>query len=345
MNPNTPAAQLRKELLLAGGLVALLDDVAVLARAAAASIDDVGVAAAKAGAKAAGVVIDDAAVTPRYVVGLAAERELPIIGKIAWGSLKNKLLFLLPGALVLGFFAPWAITPLLMLGGAYLCYEGAEKVYEALWPHAAHGHEAAATAGLTPQQVEDQKVASAVKTDFILSAEIMAITLASVADAPFWTQAFVLALVGVGITAAVYGVVALIVKADDVGVALAAGSSSAGRAVGRGLVLGMPVLLRLLGVVGTAAMLWVGGGIIIHGLEEYGLSALGHGVHAAAETVAHALPHALAGTAEWLVSAAAAGVFGLALGAAIIPLVQHVLAPVLARFRPGAAAASSPQHH
>jgi uncharacterized protein len=328
------------------GLIALLDDVTSLAKVAAASLDDVTAHAGRASAKAAGVVIDDAAVTPRYVVGLAAERELPIIGKIAWGSLKNKLLFLLPGALVLGFFAPWAVTPLLMLGGAYLCYEGAEKVYEALWPHAAHGHEAATTAGLTPQQVEDQKVASAIKTDFILSAEIMAITLATVAAASFWTQAAVLAFVGVGITAAVYGVVALIVKADDAGVALAASGSSAARAVGRGLVLGMPVVLKLLSVVGTAAMLWVGGGIIIHGLEEYGLGALGHAVHGAAEAVAHALPHALAGAAEWLVSAAAAGVFGLVLGAALIPLVQHVLAPVMARFRSGGAAApSSPQHH
>jgi predicted DNA repair protein MutK len=297
------------------GLIALLDDVAGLAKAAAASLDDVAAQAGRASAKAAGVVIDDAAVTPRYVVGLAAERELPIIGKIALGSLKNKLFYLLPAALVLGLFAPWAITPLLMLGGAYLCFEGAEKVHEALWPHAAVGHEAA-TAGLDASQIEGQKVAGAIKTDFILSAEIMAITLATVATASFWTQAFVLAFVGVGITAVVYGVVALIVKADDLGVALAARESPPVRALGRGLVLGMPVLLKLLGIVGTAAMLWVGGGIIIHGLEEYGLAGLGHAVEGAAEAVAHALPAAVAGFGGWLVSAAAAGVFGLAVGAA-----------------------------
>ena len=322
------------------GLIALLDDVAGLAKLAAASLDDVTMHASRASAKAAGVVIDDAAVTPRYVVGLAAERELPIIGRIAWGSLKNKLLYLLPGALALGFLVPAAITPLLMLGGAYLCYEGAEKVYEVLWPHAAEDH-GAATAALDARQLEDQKVRSAIKTDFILSAEIMAITLAAVATASFWVQASVLALVGIGITAVVYGVVALIVKADDVGVALAAGPWPATRALGRGLVHAMPVLLKVLSVVGTAAMLWVGGGIIIHGLEGYGLSALGHTIHAAGLTVGHAMPAAIAGAAEWLVSAAAAGVFGLGLGAAAIPFVQRIGIPLLTRFRGNHASVAS----
>jgi predicted DNA repair protein MutK len=317
---------------VATGLIALLDDVAGLAKLAASSLDDVTAAASRASAKAAGVVIDDAAVTPRYVVGLAAERELPIIGRIAMGSLRNKVLFLLPGALLLGLFAPWAITPLLMLGGAYLCYEGAEKVYEAIFPHAAEGHAAAATAGFDPRQIEDQKVASAVKTDFILSAEIMAITLATVATAAFWTQAVVLAVVGIGITAVVYGAVALIVKADDAGVALAGSNLSATRAFGRGLVLAMPVLLKLLSIVGTAAMLWVGGGIIVHGLEEYGLSGLGHFIHDVAAAAGHALP-AIHGAVEWIVAAAASGLFGLAVGAAIIPLVHHVATPALARLR------------
>jgi hypothetical protein len=227
-----------------------------------------------------------------------------------------------------------------MLGGAYLCYEGAEKVYEVLWPHAAEDH-GAATAALDARQLEDKKVRSAIKTDFILSAEIMAITLAAVATASFWVQASVLALVGIGITAAVYGVVALIVKADDVGVALAAGPWPATRALGRGLVHAMPVLLKVLSVVGTAAMLWVGGGIIIHGLEGYGLSALGHTIHAAGVTVGHAMPAAIAGAAEWLVSAAAAGVFGLGLGAAAIPLVQRIGIPLLTRFRGNHASVAS----
>jgi predicted DNA repair protein MutK len=331
------------------GLIALLDDVAGLAKVAAASLDDVAAQAAKAGSKAAGIVIDDAAVTPRYVVGFAAERELPIIGKIALGSLKNKLLFLLPAALILSFVAPWAITPLLMLGGAYLCYEGAEKVYEIVRPHAAHAHESAvAGAPLDAQALEDQKVRSAIKTDFILSAEIMAITLSTVTESSFALQAAILAAVGIGITAIVYGGVALIVKADDVGLAMAQSGrpalgqlgsrgapTAAGRAlgpvtraIGRGLVMGMPILLKLLSFVGTAAMLWVGGGIIIHGFEGYGFTALGHMIHAVAETVAHAVP-AAAGILEWLVTAAASGLFGLVLGGLLIPLVHYVGAPLL----------------
>jgi predicted DNA repair protein MutK len=314
------------------GLIALIDDVASLAKVAASSLDDVTAQAVKASAKAAGVVIDDAAVTPRYVVGFAAERELPIIGRIAMGSLRNKILFLLPGALVLGLLAPWAITPLLMLGGAYLCYEGAEKVVEALWPHAVEGHAGAGTAGLAAGQLEELKIKSAIKTDFILSAEIMAITLASVATASFWTQAAVLATVGIGITALVYGAVALIVKADDAGLAMAGSTWPLARAVGRGLVVGMPFLLKGLSLVGTAAMLWVGGGIIIHGLEEYGLTAIGHAIHGMAAAAGEALP-AIHGAVEWVVAAAASGVLGLAVGAAVIPLVQHVATPALARFR------------
>ncbi|WP_243371277.1 DUF808 domain-containing protein [Microvirga solisilvae] len=327
------------------GLIALLDDIVGLAKVAAASLDDVGAQAAKAGAKAAGVVIDDAAVTPRYVVGFAASRELPIVGKIAWGSLKNKLIYLLPASLLLSFFAPWAITPLLMIGGAYLCYEGSEKVFEALFPHGAHEHEAQLSeATQSAQSLEDEKVSGAIKTDFILSAEIMAITLGTVSEASTTMQAFVLAAVGIGITALVYGGVALIVKADDAGVALAtserpvsslmrrdtqAAPSSADRVLapltrgfGRGLVRAMPVFLRILGVVGTAAMIWVGGGIIVHGLEVYGFAWLGHTIHDVAVAAGHAVP-ALGGFIEWLVSAAGSGIFGLLFGAILIPLVHY----------------------
>ncbi|HEY8581275.1 MAG TPA: DUF808 family protein, partial [Beijerinckiaceae bacterium] len=204
------------------GLIALVDDVVGLAKLAAASLDDVAAQAAKAGSKAAGVVIDDAAVTPRYVVGIEARRELAMIGRIALGSLKNKLLILTPAALFLDWAAPWAVTPLLVLGGGFLCYEGAEKVFEALFPHAAHAHEeAVAPAPQDPKALEDQKVAGAVRTDFILSAEIMAIALAAVPATGFLTKAAVLVAVGAGITVAVYGAVALIVKADDVGLSLA----------------------------------------------------------------------------------------------------------------------------
>jgi len=324
---------------VAVGLIALLDDVASLAKVAAASLDDIAGQAAKSGAKAAGVVIDDAAVTPRYVVGFAAERELPIVGRIALGSLKNKILILLPAALLLSFFAPWAITPLLMIGGAYLCYEGTEKVYEAIWPHHAHHHEKAiGAAPPDPRAFEDEKVRGAIKTDFILSAEIMAISLATLPDQSFAMQAVILAVVGIGITAVVYGGVALIVKADDAGVALAGRGQPLLRLIGRGLVLGMPVFLRILSVIGTAAMIWVGGGIILHGLENYGLGGPAHLVHDAAVAVGHALP-AMAGILEWLVEAAAAGIVGLLIGAALIPLVEHVFAPLWKRLWPGRSAA------
>lgn len=303
------------------GLLALLDDVAGLAKLAAASVDDIAAGAGKAGAKAAGVVIDDAAVTPRYVTGLAAARELPIVRRIALGSLRNKLVILLPAALLLSAFAPGLITPLLVLGGAFLCYEGAEKAWEALFPHAAHAHEAkASTAPSDPQALEDAKVAGAISTDFILSAEIMAIALATLPQASLAMQAVVLAIVGFGITVAVYGAVALIVKADDAGLALARRGTGAVAAFGRGLVRGMPVFLAALGVVGTAAMLWVGGGIVIHGLEEWGLSAIGHLVHGAQQALGE-------GAIGWLTGAALSGAFGLALGGVLIPVVEHVIAP------------------
>ncbi|MDP4024670.1 DUF808 domain-containing protein [Methylobacterium sp. NEAU 140] len=314
------------------GLIALLDDVAFMVRAAAASLDDVAGQAARAGTKAAGVVIDDAAVTPRYVVGFAAERELPIVGKIAVGSLRNKLLFLLPGALALSAFAPWAITPLLMLGGAYLCYEGAEKVYESLVPHHAHADDADGQGGPGGDQaLEDRRVASAIKTDFILSAEIMAITLAALPEGSFWMRAAVLAVVAVGITAGVYGVVALIVKADDAGLALARSTAkpplgSLIRGLGRGVVKGMPILLKLLAVIGTAAMIWVGGGILMHGLEGYGVSAPAHATHEAAVAAASYVPFAK-GLVEWLVTATASGVIGLVVGGLLIPLTQFILTP------------------
>ena len=315
------------------GLLALLDDVAAIAKVAAASLDDVATQAAKAGVKAAGVVIDDTAVTPRYVIGFSARRELPIVGRIALGSLRNKLLILLPVALALSYLLPWAITPLLMFGGAYLCYEGVEKIYETIVPHQAHAHEAQiGTAALNPQSLEDEKVAGAIKTDFILSAEIMAITLAAVPQEGIVMQALVLALVGISITVGVYGVVALIVKADDVGIALAKTDRAAvmgalSRALGRGLVVGMPVFLTLLNAAGTAAMIWVGSGIVVHGLETYGLHAIAQAIHVAAEAAAHTLP-AVAGVAEWVVTAALLGVVGLVIGAVSIPLAGFVIAPL-----------------
>jgi predicted DNA repair protein MutK len=319
-------------------LIALLDDVAALAKVAAASLDDVAGQAAKAGVKAAGVVIDDTAVTPGYVIGFAAKRELPIVGKIAVGSLRNKILILLPAALLLSYFLPWIITPILMLGGAYLCYEGTEKVVEAVLPDRAHEHEARTeSVALSPKTFEDEKVASAIKTDFILSAEIMAITLAAIPAGSVVTQALVLAVVAIGITAAVYGVVALIVKADDVGLALARNEqpSVAGRisrALGRALVLGMPILLKLLSAVGTAAMIWVGGGIVLHGLEVYGPPQIQHAVEGAAEAVASLVP-GLGPVLEWTTIAAISGFIGLAIGGVLLPVVEFVVSPVWKRIK------------
>jgi predicted DNA repair protein MutK len=319
---------------MATGLLALLDDIAGIAKIAAASVDDVAAHAAKAGAKAAGVVIDDAAVTPRYVVGFAAAREIPIVKRIAIGSLRNKLVFLLPAALALSAFAPWAIMPLLVLGGAFLCYEGAEKVWEKISPHGAHEHEEkVGAAPQDPQALEDARVAGAIRTDFILSAEIMAIALATITTDSFWMRAVVLAAVAIGITFVVYGAVAIIVKADDAGAAMARGGTGAVAALGRLIVRGMPPFLALLGVVGTAAMLWVGGGIVLHGLYEFGLKTIGH----FPQDLSHGLVPA-GGFVAWLVEAGVAGIFGLLLGAAIIPLAEHVIAPIARRLRPARAA-------
>ncbi|TMV14506.1 DUF808 domain-containing protein [Arenibacterium halophilum] len=309
------------------GLLALLDDVAGIAKVAAASVDDVAAQAAKAGAKAAGAVIDDAAVTPKYVHGFAAARELPIIWRIAKGSFKNKLLYLLPAGLLLSQFAPWLIPLLLMLGGAYLCFEGAEKIYHVLWPH--HPHEVfPEDKPGDPAHLEEEKAAGAIKTDFILSAEIMTIALAEIPPSNLWMEAATLAVVGIGITVVVYGSVALIVKADDVGLYLAEnGRLSPTRALGRGIVRAMPWLMKLLSTVGTAAMLWVGGSIIIHGLGELGWHGPYDWIHHIAVQVADAAKQAH-GFVEWAVTAAFDGVFGLLLGFALIPLATKVIVPL-----------------
>ena len=305
---------------MAGGLVALLDDIAAMAKLAAASLDDVAGAAGKAGAKAAGVVIEDTAVTPTYVVGLSPARELPIIWKIARGSLRNKLLFLLPAALALSALAPWAITPILMLGGAFLCFEAAEKIIGAITGHG-HGPEEAAVADA--QELEDRQVSGAIRTDLILSGEIMAIALGELGDQSLVNQAIALALVGVAITAGVYGLVALIVKMDDIGLHLAQKPGAGSQAFGRGLVAEMPRVLDALSLIGTAAMVWVGGGIIVHGMAAFGLEGLPHAIHAAAEGAAHAVG-VLPGVVDWLVTAIGSGIIGLIVGG-IIAGALHLL--------------------
>ena len=304
------------------GLIALLDDVATIAKLTASSLDDVAGAAGKASTKAAGVVIDDTAVTPRYVVGLLPERELPIIGKIAWGSLKNKVLLLLPAALLLTALAPFLITPLLMIGGTYLAFEATEKIVEKL-RHEHQHEEQLVDAMADPHELENLQVKGAIRTDFILSAEIMAIALASLEHLTLLTTALALIAVALAITAGVYGVVALIVKLDDIGLHLAGRRNGAARAFGNALVHVVPKMLTGLSAIGTAAMLWVGGGILLHGLEELRLF--------------HELPRLLRDWSaaigrttgimgpifKWLSYAIASAVFGLIVGGVIVPIVRR----------------------
>ncbi|KRA58336.1 ABC transporter [Caulobacter sp. Root655] len=302
------------------GLAALLDDIAGITKLAAASLDDVAGAAGKAGTKAVGVVVDDAAVTPGYAMGFTPDRELPIVWKIAVGSFRNKLLFLLPGALLLSAFAPWAVTPILMLGGAYLCFEATEKIIEAFSPHEA-GEELEELA-LSSKDLEAQKVAGAIRTDLILSGEIMAIALADVADRPLAIQAGSLALVGVLLTIAVYGVVGLIVKMDDIGLHLAQRRTRLVRGLGRGLVKAMPVTMEALTVIGTAAMLWVGGGIIVHGLEHFGLDTVPHLVEGASHWAA-GVP-GVGVVTGWMAMAAGSAVVGFIIGGVIVAAVHLI---------------------
>ncbi|WP_055664928.1 DUF808 domain-containing protein [Jannaschia seosinensis] len=307
------------------GLLALLDDVAAIAKVASASIDDIAGQAAKAGAKAAGAVIDDAAVTPKYVHGFQAARELPIVWKIARASAFNKIVILLPIAMLLSAFAPFLIPIFLLLGGLYLCFEGAEKVYHWLVPHDTLSKIDPVTTPLEATHLEEKRVKGAIKTDFILSAEIMTIVLSNIdAGSPIWMEAAVLGLAALAITAAVYGAVALIVKADDMGLALAENARlEPTRRIGRAIVTGMPGFLKLLTIVGTAAMIWVGGNIVVHAVGEM----IWHGPYDLIHDIAigaAALAPAAHGFVGWLVTAALDGILGLAIGFALIPVVGAV---------------------
>ncbi len=306
---------------MAGGLFALLDDVAAMAKLAAASVDDVGAAAGRASAKAAGVVVDDTAVTPRYVHGFSPDRELPMIKRIALGSLRNKLLIILPVILVLSQFLPWLLTPILMIGGTYLCFEGAEKIYEKVTGHSAEDGKQPATISGADQ--EEVMVKGAIRTDFILSAEIMVISLNEVADEGLVSRAVILVVVGIAITLLVYGVVGLIVKMDDVGLHLSGRSSGTAGKIGLLLVRGMPRLLALLSTVGVVAMLWVGGHILLVGVDELGWHGPYALVHGAEDAVEHVVP-ALGGVLAWLVNTLASAVVGLAVGALVV-LVMHLV--------------------
>jgi uncharacterized protein len=317
---------------MSAGLFGLFDDVAALAKLAAASVDDVGAAAGRASVKAAGVVVDDTAVTPQYVQGVTADRELPIIRRIAVGSLRNKLFLILPAVLLLSQFLPVLVTPLLMVGATYLCFEGAAKVWGALRGHRGHGGHGASDGHDSPggagpggaeEPSEESVVSGAIRTDFILSGEIMVIALNEVAEEPFVSRALILVAVAFGITLLVYGVVGLIVKMDDIGLSLAQRRAAVARRVGVGLVRGMPLLLSLLSTVGIAAMLWVGGHILLVGLDDVGWHGPYELVHHLQETTHDAVP-AVGAALGWLVNTVASAVVGVLVGAVAVVLV-HLL--------------------
>ena len=305
---------------MSGGLVALLDDVAALVRIAAASVDDVAAGAAKAGVKAAGVVIDDAAVTPQYVSGADPSRELPMIKRIFWGSLRNKLLIILPALLLISAFIPWVIPFILMLGGTYLCYEGAEKVW-----HKLRGHSAAEKAPAVERgpEAEAKVTKGAITTDFILSCEIMVIAMNEVADESLWVRAIILVVVAFAITIAVYGAVALIVKMDDIGLHLTTKDSAGAKRFGELLVKGMPAVLGAITFIGTIAMLWVGGHIMLQGANDLGWHAPYDLVHVL-ETPFAGVP-VVGGLLAWLVNTLCSAILGLAWGLAVMAILHPLL--------------------
>lgn len=302
------------------GLVALLDDVAAIAKVAAASVDDIGVAAARAGTKSAGVVIDDAAVTPQYMTGFSPARELPMIWKITKGSFRNKLVFLLPAAVLLGQFAPFLIPVILIFGGLFLSYEAAEKVLELFHIDETNKHDKPALDEGPGREAE--MVSSAIRTDLILSAEIMAIALSEVTEQVWWQQAIILALIAVVITVGVYGAVALIVKMDDIGLHLATENDGFIASFGRGLIKLMPKLLSAISIIGTLAMAWVGGGLLVHNVATLGW----HGPEHLIEWISHPLvslfPASAASIASGLSFAILSGLLGVAIGALLAPLVH-----------------------
>ena len=302
------------------GLLALLDDISAIVKVTAASLDDIATQAGTAGSQAAGVVIDDAAVTPKYVVGLSPKRELPIIWNITKGSIKNKILYLIPAALILGGIAPWMIKPILAMGGLYLSFEGYEKIHDVVHKliHKKDYEEARKKVDsmqtMTPEELEKKRTSGAIRTDFILSAEIVAISYAVVADNHLLIQAAVLLLIAIGITCGVYGAVALIVKADDVGAHLAKyGEYKITRTIGKKIIKAMPMFLKIIGGIGTAAMLWVGGGIIIHSIPflEHQFEDALHTLH-------------FGGFINWLCGATISAAFGLIIGGIVAKIVTPI---------------------
>ncbi|WP_386082432.1 DUF808 domain-containing protein [Vreelandella sp. F11] len=305
-----------------GGLIGLLDDIAALAKLSAASLDDVSAAAGRATAKAAGVVVDDTAVTPQYLQGVTAERELAIVKKIALGSIRNKLIFILPVALLLNHFLPALLPIILMVGGTYLAFEGAEKV----WHKLSGQHDDDKPAVEKGPEAEKQIVSGAIRTDLILSAEIMVIALSTVSHQGFWSQMVSLVVVAFVITLLVYGVVALLVRMDDIGLKLAQRESSGMQTLGRGLVTAMPKVLATISVVGTVAMLWVGGHILMANLGADGtgwFNAPYEWVHHIEHGISEATG-ALGGTLGWSFNTLCSAVIGFLVGSVVVGVVHLV---------------------
>lgn len=316
---------------MSGGLFALLDDVAALVKLSAASLDDVAAGASRAGAKAVGVVVDDAAVTPKFVEGVNPKRELPIIKRIAFGSLINKIVIILPIILLLSQFLPWLLTPLLMVGGTYLCFEGAEKVFEKFgWiKHHEEPKKEFKHGKKDDGDAEKKIVRSAITTDFVLSCEIMVIALNEVASEALLPRALILVVVALAITVGVYGTVALIVKMDDIGLHMAQKDKPGTQKFGRFLVKSMPKLLAALSVIGTFAMLWVGGHIILLGTDELGLHVLYGFVHLLEEPVS--MIPAVGGFLGWVVNT----FFSLILGAIWGAIVAGIAVGITALMKSG----------
>ena len=298
-------------LLLLDDIATILDDVATMTKVAArqsvSAADDVAAMTQMAAKKTAGVLGDDLALNAQQVTGVKADRELPVVWAVAKGSLLNKAI-LVPAALLISAVAPWAITPLLMLGGLFLCFEGAEKLMHKFFhpKEAVEAHHAKLVQAVADEKVdlvafEKDKIKGAVRTDFILSAEIIVLTLGAVDSAPFLQQVSVLVGISLIMTIGVYGLVGGIVKLDDAGMALTRQTSGAAQALGRGLLVFAPWLMKALSVLGTAAMFLVGGGILLHGVP-----ALGHAVEHWAEGL---------GAASGLINSLAGGLAGVVAGA------------------------------
>jgi len=288
-------------------------------------VDDILTAALKASAKTAGVVIDDAAVTPQYVQGLSPARELHVVWRIALGSLFNKFVIIIPLALLLSAFAPWVLPFLLIFGGTYLCFEGAEKVTEWFGVHHASAE---------PESRDEKKlVFGAVRTDLILSTEIMLIALASLdPDFEIWMTLGALVVIGLGMTVLVYGAVALLVKFDDIGLGLMKNPARRMRRIGARIVASMPAVFRVIGIIGTVAMLWVGGHLVIANLAETFWHGPSDALHLVTQTVESAGP-----VVVWVTDTAISAVFGLILGLIIIGIIVGV-SRLLKRNAPAAVA-------